>query len=94
MDHESSMVDHQLSLRLSLVTPDMHRVHHSVRTDETNINFGFSLPWWDYLFRTYTSQPVEGHDGTTIGISQRRDPRWVSQLPGMLLLPFSSRNDE
>ena len=94
MDHESSMVDHQLSLRLSLVTPDMHRVHHSVRTDETNSNFGFNLPWWDYLFRTYTSQPVEGHDGMTIGISQRRDPRWVSQLPGMLLLPFSSRNDE
>ena len=48
------------------VTPDMHRVHHSVRTDETSRHFGFNLPWWGYLFRTYTSQPVEGHDGMTI----------------------------
>jgi len=80
-------------LRLFLVTPDMHRVHHSIRTDETNSNFGFNLPWWDYLFGTYTPQPAEGHDGMTIGISQHRDPKQVSRLPGMLLLPFSSQKD-
>jgi len=82
------------ALRLFLVTPDMHRVHHSTRVNETNSNFGFNLPWWDYLFGSYTSQPADGHAGMTIGISQQRDPRRVSQLPGMLLLPFSSQKDE
>jgi sterol desaturase/sphingolipid hydroxylase (fatty acid hydroxylase superfamily) len=82
------------ALRLVLVTPDMHRVHHSTRADETNSNFGFNLPWWDYLFGTYTPQPAEGHRGMTIGVSKHRDPKRVSRLPGMLLLPFSSQKDE
>jgi sterol desaturase/sphingolipid hydroxylase (fatty acid hydroxylase superfamily) len=74
-------------LRLVLVTPDMHRVHHSVLVPETNSNFGFNLPWWDYLFGTYQPQPAGGHDGMTIGLAQFRDER-VERLPWMLVLPF------
>ncbi len=70
-------------LRLFVVTPDMHRVHHSVEDDETNSNFGFSLPWWDRLFGTYRAQPRAGHEGMTIGIH-----KWCSWLPGMLAIPF------
>ncbi len=76
-------------LRLFLVTPDMHRVHHSIADDETNSNFGFSLPWWDRLFGTYKAQPDAGHEGMTIGIDRFRDPARVERLPGMLLLPFA-----
>ena len=75
-------------LRLFLVTPDMHRVHHSIEDDEANSNFGFSLPWWDRLFGTYRDQPRAGHEGMTIGINKFRDPKQVSWLPGMLALPF------
>ena len=55
-------------LRLVVVTPDMHRVHHSIVPRETNSNFGFNLPWWDRLFGTYRAQPAAGHEGMTIGI--------------------------
>jgi sterol desaturase/sphingolipid hydroxylase (fatty acid hydroxylase superfamily) len=75
-------------LRLFLVTPDMHRVHHSVEDDEANSNFGFSLPWWDRLFGTYRDQPRAGHKEMTIGIHKYREPKQVSWLPGMLALPF------
>ena len=75
-------------LRLFVVTPDMHRVHHSVEDDETNSNFGFNLPWWDRLFGTYRDQPRAGHVGMTIGIRDFTDPREVDRLDGMLLLPF------
>jgi len=75
-------------LRWFLVTPDMHRVHHSVEDDETNSNFGFSLPWWDRLFGTYRDQPRAGHEGMTIGIHRFREVRQVQWLPGMLILPF------
>jgi len=75
-------------LRWFLVTPDMHRVHHSVEDDETNSNFGFSLPWWDRLFGTYRDQPRAGHEGMTIGIHKLRDVRQVQWLSGMLILPF------
>ena len=74
-------------LRLIVVTPDMHRVHHSIEDDEANSNFGFSLPWWDRLFGTYRAQPRAGHEGMTIGIRAYRDPGQVSWLPGMLMLP-------
>lgn len=57
-------------LRLIVVTPDMHRVHHSVIPKETNSNFGFNLPWWDYLLGTYRPQPREGHEAMRIGLSQ------------------------
>jgi len=78
-------------LRLFVVTPDMHRVHHSVEDDEANSNFGFNLPWWDRLFGTYKSQPRLGQIGMTIGIHGFRDPKDVSRLPGMLLLPFKGK---
>lgn len=74
-------------LRLFLVTPDMHRVHHSIHRDETNSNFGFSVPWWDRLLGTYRAQPVDGHRGMTIGIDRFRTRRdlWLDR---MLAQPF------
>lgn len=78
-------------LRWIVVTPDMHRVHHSVEDDEANSNFGFNLPWWDRLFGTYRDQPRSGHEGMTIGIHKYRDTRQVAWLPGMLLLPFKGK---
>jgi sterol desaturase/sphingolipid hydroxylase (fatty acid hydroxylase superfamily) len=78
-------------LRLVLVTPDMHRVHHSVVRGEMNSNFGFNLPWWDYLLGTYRAQPAAGHDDMQIGLSHLQNERQVDRLPGMLLLPFHSR---
>lgn len=75
-------------LRWLVVTPDMHRVHHSVEDDEANSNFGFNLSIWDRLFGTYRDQPRDGHEGMTIGIHKYRDPKEVDQLPGMLMLPF------
>jgi sterol desaturase/sphingolipid hydroxylase (fatty acid hydroxylase superfamily) len=76
------------ALRLLVVTPDMHRVHHSIQGDETNSNFGFNLPWWDRLFGTYRGQPRAGHEAMTVGIRAFRDPRDCSRLWGMLRLPF------
>jgi sterol desaturase/sphingolipid hydroxylase (fatty acid hydroxylase superfamily) len=75
-------------LRWFVVTPDMHRVHHSVEDDEANSNFGFNLPWWDRLLGTYRDQPRAGHENMQIGIHTYRNPRLVSWLHGMLLLPF------
>jgi sterol desaturase/sphingolipid hydroxylase (fatty acid hydroxylase superfamily) len=75
-------------LRFFLVTPEMHRVHHSVIIRETNSNFGFNLPWWDRLFGTYRSAPAAGHEGMTIGLSHFRDPGELT-LPRMLILPFT-----
>jgi sterol desaturase/sphingolipid hydroxylase (fatty acid hydroxylase superfamily) len=74
-------------LRLLVVTPDMHRVHHSVTIRETNSNFGFNFPWWDRLFGTYRPQPVAGHEGMTIGLAQFRDAKKLT-LPWLLALPF------
>jgi sterol desaturase/sphingolipid hydroxylase (fatty acid hydroxylase superfamily) len=78
-------------LRLIVVTPDMHRVHHSVEDDEANSNFGFNLPWWDRLFGTYRDQPRAGHTGMTIGIRTFRELRQVAWLPGILAMPFIGR---
>ncbi len=75
-------------VRLFVVTPDMHRVHHSVEDNEANSNFGFNLSIWDRLFGTYIAQPREGHENMIIGIHGYRDPKQVNQLPGMLTLPF------
>jgi sterol desaturase/sphingolipid hydroxylase (fatty acid hydroxylase superfamily) len=78
-------------LRLIVVTPDMHRVHHSVHPHETNSNYGFNLPWWDYLLGTYRAQPADGHEGMTLGIAECRDERRAERLPWMLLMPFLGR---
>jgi sterol desaturase/sphingolipid hydroxylase (fatty acid hydroxylase superfamily) len=75
-------------LRRLIVTPDMHRVHHSVEDDEANSNFGFNLSIWDRLLGTYRDQPRAGHTGMIIGIRKYRDPKQVDRLPGMLVLPF------
>jgi sterol desaturase/sphingolipid hydroxylase (fatty acid hydroxylase superfamily) len=74
-------------LRYFVVTPDMHRVHHSVIIRETNSNYGFNLSWWDRLFGTYCAHPAKGHEGMTIGLSQFREPKKLT-LPRLLALPF------
>jgi len=79
------------ALRWMVVTPDMHRVHHSVEDDEANSNFGFNLSWWDRLFGTYRDQPRAGHEGMTIGIHRYRKLQEVGWLPGVLALPFRGR---
>jgi sterol desaturase/sphingolipid hydroxylase (fatty acid hydroxylase superfamily) len=78
-------------LRWLVVTPDMHRVHHSVIRRETDSNFGFNFPWWDRLFKTYRAQPEAGHQAMTIGIEQFRDPKELF-LGRMLTQPF--RNEQ
>lgn len=75
-------------LRRAIVTPDMHRVHHSHLADETNSNFGFNLSIWDRLFGTYRAQPAAGHTGMVIGIDTFRDPARCVKLSGILLMPF------
>lgn len=75
-------------LRLVIVTPDMHRVHHSHLDFETNSNFGFNLSLWDRLFGTYRAQPVDGHTGMVIGIDTFRDPAYCIRLRGLLSMPF------
>jgi sterol desaturase/sphingolipid hydroxylase (fatty acid hydroxylase superfamily) len=75
-------------LRLLIVTPDMHRVHHSHLDFETNSNFGFNLSLWDRLFGTYRAQPVDGHTGMVIGIDTFRDPAHCIRLRGLLSMPF------
>jgi len=74
-------------LRLFVVTPDMHRVHHSVITRETNSNYGFNLPWWDRLFGTYRKQPAMGHEKMTVGLDAFRDPKML-RLHWLLAIPF------
>ena len=80
-------------LRLFVVTPDMHRVHHSWHRDETDSNFGFNLPWWDRLFGTYRPQPRDGHEGMTIGLTMFRDPGQL-RLDRMLLQPFRTETPD
>jgi sterol desaturase/sphingolipid hydroxylase (fatty acid hydroxylase superfamily) len=78
-------------MRWIVVTPEMHRVHHSAVPRETNSNFGFNLPWWDRWFGTYLAQPSAGHEDMTIGIEQFREPREL-RLDRMLAQPF--RDDD
>jgi len=74
-------------LRLVLVTPDMHRVHHSVIPSETDSNFSFNASWWDRLFNTYRDQPRKGHDAMVIGLKEYRNPDKLG-FWGLLLVPF------
>jgi len=75
-------------IRSLIVTPDMHRVHHSVVMTESNTNFGFSLSVWDRLCGTYHAQPRAGHAGMTIGLSYARTPKSLIQL---LAMPFQKQ---
>jgi sterol desaturase/sphingolipid hydroxylase (fatty acid hydroxylase superfamily) len=74
-------------LRMIVVTPEMHRVHHSIEPAETNSNFGFNLPWWDRLFGTYRAQPAAGHTKMTIGIDLFRKVGDL-RLDRMLIQPL------
>ena len=74
-------------LRLILVTPDQHRVHHSTDMREANMNFGFNFPWWDRMFGSYKAQPDLGHDHMKIGLNIFRD-REYGRLTRMLTIPF------
>ncbi|HEX7027321.1 MAG TPA: sterol desaturase family protein, partial [Gammaproteobacteria bacterium] len=74
-------------LRRLVVTPDMHRVHHSPHAMETNSNFGFNLPWWDWLFRSYRDQPQEGHLHMRLGLDDQPEPL---NFPRALWLPFQA----
>ena len=78
-------------LRKVLVTPDMHRVHHSTVVCETNSNYGFALSVWDRLFHTYQDQPKQGHVGMDIGLTEFRSAKDICRLDGMLLLPFRDK---
>jgi sterol desaturase/sphingolipid hydroxylase (fatty acid hydroxylase superfamily) len=75
-------------LRKLLVTPDMHRIHHSIREDEANSNFGFNLSMWDRLFGTYIAEPAYNHEEMPIGLQGHRNPQQTNRLPGMLAMPF------
>lgn len=75
-------------IRRVIVTPDMHRVHHSVLIRETDSNYGFNLSWWDRLFGTYRDQPAAGHTAMKIGLANYRDPKWL-KIGWMLLVPAS-----
>jgi sterol desaturase/sphingolipid hydroxylase (fatty acid hydroxylase superfamily) len=74
-------------LRLLVVTPEMHRVHHSTIRWETNSNLGFNFPWWDRLFGTYRDQPAKGHLEMTIGLDQYKESQKLT-LPWLIVLPF------
>jgi len=78
------------TLRMFFVTPDMHRVHHSVIMRETNTNFGFNLSWWDRIMGTYQDQPSKGHEGMTIGLGYFRDEKKLS-LPWLLIMPLTRK---
>ena len=75
------------AVRWLIVTPEMHRVHHSIVRRETDSNFGFNLSLWDRLFRTYRSRPAEGHEGMTIGVASFRDPKELA-LHRLLVQPL------
>lgn len=74
-------------MRWIIITPDMHRVHHSVLRSEHDSNYGFNLSIWDRMFKTYTDQPKEGHDGMTIGLAQWQDEQ-PAKLGWSLFVPF------
>lgn len=88
-NHSNLGIPHTLdrALRLLVVTPDMHRVHHSSAPDETNRNFGFNFPWWDRIFRSYRAQPAKGHHDMQVGLTAfRQEPEL--RLDRMLTQPF------
>ncbi len=78
----------EFMLRLLLVTPDMHRIHHSADARETNTNFGFNLPWWDYLLGTYRSDPARNHEDMPLGLQEIRDEQRAERLASLLAMPF------
>ena len=88
-NHANASLSQRLErwLRWLVVTPDMHRVHHSVRYEESSSNFGFNLPWWDHLFGTYRAQPRLGHAAMTIGVDAFRSSQEL-RLDRLLVQPL------
>jgi len=88
-NHSNIKLPHRLdaALRYFIVTPDMHRIHHSVIAQEHNRNFGFNFPWWDKIFNTYKDQPSKGQDAIDIGISGYEEDISIGILP-LLIQPF------
>ena len=78
-------------VRLLIVTPDMHRVHHSIDRHEADSNYGFNVPWWDRLFGTYNPEPQHPHETMTLGVSQFREAR-EQRIDRLLLQPFRREN--
>lgn len=91
-NHGNVGLPHRLErlLRMVVVTPNMHRIHHSAITQETNSNFGFNLPWWDYVFGTYRASPSVDDKTMAIGLAKYQKDIRVAQLPWMLTFPFRS----
>ena len=91
-NHGNVFMNHRIDrfLRIFLVTPDMHRVHHSVIIQETNSNFGFNFSCWDRFLGTYRDQPASGHRAMIVGLANYRDQKWLT-LPWMLAVPFSDK---
>ena len=81
-------------LRWCLVTPGMHRIHHSARPVDWNTNFGFQMSWWDRLLNTYRDEPAGGTSALQIGLPNRRDPQEVDRFAGALALPFRAPHHE
>jgi sterol desaturase/sphingolipid hydroxylase (fatty acid hydroxylase superfamily) len=80
-------------VRWLVVTPDMHRIHHSVHLAELNSNYGFNLPWWDRLFGSYTAQPKDGHENMVIGLDAHRGAD-CANLGWMLMLPLQPADQD
>lgn len=80
------------ALRWFTITPEMHRIHHSMDWDESNSNFGFLFPWWDYLLGTYRAQPEKPHHRMKLGLAQFRAERYLL-LPWLLAFPFLKKRD-
>jgi sterol desaturase/sphingolipid hydroxylase (fatty acid hydroxylase superfamily) len=78
-------------VRTLLITPDLHRIHHSCDPRETDTNFGFSVPWWDRLCGTYRGSPALGQDAMRIGLEEARDCRRL-RLWGLLKMPFGHQS--
>ena len=77
-------------IRYVIVTPDMHRIHHSVHRQEHDTNYGFFIPWWDFWFASYTKAPKDGQQTMRIGLTQNRKPEFCGRLVNLLKMPFSS----
>ena len=90
-NHANFKIPHRIDqfLRLLIVTPDMHRIHHSTERDATDSNYGFNLSIWDRLFATYTHVLRRGDEGIEIGLKEWRDEA-PSGLLWSLALPFRS----
>lgn len=90
--HSNIKMPHTIEriFRWFFVTPDMHRIHHSIHENETNSNFGFFISWWDRLFDTYISQPKDGHEKMELGLSFFREPKWQN-LRWLIYLPFVAK---